>query len=239
MSRWDKGAVYYSDQVLAEMTVSAATDQTPLFPSRYFAPGTLSFSLSPQMLSFPILAYFLAFVVRSSSDACSCEFEDQDCWRYDPEITLKTFTNIQENVLKTITSASKIDIKCVLESLYGFEVEKVQTLNMEGKKKKWDGLLITKPDYKKAYVTLKNPFSISPYLYPIRIIKKDKKRVNNQTKSNIVEEETHARSHWLNDKKEAQQPFRAQQYARLGRRERARHAKFPWSSMSSNSSSTR
>ncbi|KOM46836.1 hypothetical protein LR48_Vigan07g054000 [Vigna angularis] len=69
----------------------------------------------------------------------------------------KTFTNIKEIALKTIPSASKIEIRRVLESLYGFEVEKVQTLNMEGKKKKRGGLLIAKPDYKKAYVTLKNP----------------------------------------------------------------------------------
>ncbi|BAT81048.1 hypothetical protein VIGAN_03070200 [Vigna angularis var. angularis] len=151
----------------------------------------------------------------------------------------KTFTNIQEIALKTIPSASKIEIKRVLESLYGFEVEKVQTLNMEGKKKKRGGLLIAKPDYKKAYVTLKNPLSISPDLYPIRIIEEDKKRVNKQTTSSVVEEDTHARSHWLDDRKESQQPFRAQRpfraqnHGRLGRRESVDDAKFPWSSMSS------
>ncbi|XP_047158662.1 uncharacterized protein LOC124829237 [Vigna umbellata] len=156
----------------------------------------------------------------------------------------KTFTNIQEIALKTIPSASKIEIKRVLESLYGFEVEKVQTLNMEGKKKKRGGLLIAKPDYKKAYATLKNPLSISPDLYPIRIIEEDKKRVNKQTTSSVVKEETHARSHWLDDRKEAQQPFRAQrpfraqQHGRLGSRESADGAKFPWSSMRSGSSST-
>ncbi|KAG2391143.1 uncharacterized protein HKW66_Vig0130960 [Vigna angularis] len=150
----------------------------------------------------------------------------------------KTFTNIQEIALKTIPSASKIEIKRVLESLYGFEVEKVQTLNMEGKKKKRGGLLIAKPDYKKAYVTLKNPLSISPDLYPIRIIEEDKKRVNKQTTSSVVEEDTHARSHWLDDRKESQQPFRAQRpfraqnHGRLGRRESVDDAKFPWSSMS-------
>ncbi|XP_052736960.1 uncharacterized protein LOC108323696 isoform X2 [Vigna angularis] len=157
----------------------------------------------------------------------------------------KTFTNIQEIALKTIPSASKIEIKRVLESLYGFEVEKVQTLNMEGKKKKRGGLLIAKPDYKKAYVTLKNPLSISPDLYPIRIIEEDKKRVNKQTTSSVVEEDTHARSHWLDDRKESQQPFRAQRpfraqnHGRLGRRESVDDAKFPWSSMRSGSSCTR
>ncbi|CAJ2679709.1 unnamed protein product [Trifolium pratense] len=80
-----------------------------------------------------------------------------------------TFTNIQEIDLKTIPSATKIEIKRILESLYGFQVEKVRTLNMDGKKKKRGGILIAKPDYKKAYVTLKNPLSIDPNLYPIRV----------------------------------------------------------------------
>ncbi|KAK8644500.1 hypothetical protein V6N13_123806 [Hibiscus sabdariffa] len=52
---------------------------------------------------------------------------------------LNTFTNIKEITLKTIPSASKIEIKRVLESLYGFNVDQVRTLNMEGKKKKRDG----------------------------------------------------------------------------------------------------
>lgn len=161
-----------------------------------------------------------------------------------------TFTNIHEIALKTIPSASKIEIKRVLESLYGFEVEKVQTLNMEGKKKKRGGLLIAKPDYKKAYVTLKNPLSISPDLYPIRIIEEDKKRMNKQTKSSVVEEEAHNRSHWLDEKREVQQqqqpyraqqqqPFRGQNRGLGGRPEGAAAAKFPWSSMRSGSGSTR
>ncbi|CAA2998785.1 mitochondrial ribosomal L23 [Olea europaea subsp. europaea] len=47
-----------------------------------------------------------------------------------------SLSNISEIAIKTIPSASKIEIKRVLESLYGFEVEKVRTLNMEGKMKK-------------------------------------------------------------------------------------------------------
>ncbi|CAJ1855748.1 unnamed protein product [Sphenostylis stenocarpa] len=103
----------------------------------------------------------------------------------------KSFTKIQEIALKTIPSASKIEIeiKRVLKSLYGFEVEKVQTLNMEGKKKKRGGFL---------------------------------------------EEEAQTRSHWLDDRKEAQHPFRAQHHERLDRAEiAAANANFPWSSMRS------
>uniref|UniRef100_A0A7N0SVK1 Large ribosomal subunit protein uL23m n=1 Tax=Kalanchoe fedtschenkoi TaxID=63787 RepID=A0A7N0SVK1_KALFE len=66
-----------------------------------------------------------------------------------------SFTNIREIALKTTPSATKI--KRVLESLYGFEVEKAHTLNMEGKKKKRGGALFAQPDYKKAYVTLRSP----------------------------------------------------------------------------------
>ncbi|XP_038702067.1 uncharacterized protein LOC119998742 isoform X2 [Tripterygium wilfordii] len=109
------------------------------------------------------------------------------------------FTNITEIALKTIPSASKIEIKRVLESLYGFEVEKVRTLNMEGKKKKRGGLLIAKPDYKKAYVTLRNPLSLSQDLFPIRVIEEEKERVNKKEKPSFVEE-GEGRKHWLDRK---------------------------------------
>ncbi|XP_037493836.1 uncharacterized protein LOC105648393 isoform X1 [Jatropha curcas] len=149
-----------------------------------------------------------------------------------------SFTNIREIALKTIPSASKIEIKRVLESLYGFEVDKVRTLNMEGKKKKRGGILLAKPDYKKAYVTLKNPLSVSPDLYPLRIIEEEKERMNKQRRSSIVED-GEGKKHWLDGKKEE----------RVGsekgrRRDRGgvgdftvEKAKFPWSSMRSASRS--
>ncbi|CAM6090836.1 unnamed protein product [Calypogeia fissa] len=46
----------------------------------------------------------------------------------------KTLDNVKEVAFKTVPSASKIEIKRVLDSVYGLEVEKVHTLNMEGKK---------------------------------------------------------------------------------------------------------
>ncbi|KAJ4976688.1 hypothetical protein NE237_001794 [Protea cynaroides] len=149
------------------------------------------------------------------------------------------FSDIKEIALKTIPSASKIEIKRVLESLYGFEVEKVQTLNMEGKKKKRGGILIAKPDYKKAYVTLKNTLSISPDLYPIRIIEEERQRMNKQSKSSIVEEKEE-KSHWLDGKgdnrfKPEKQP--SEQRRRGGRSglgdSDTGTAKFPWSSIRS------
>lgn len=166
-----------------------------------------------------------------------------------------SLNNIREIALKTIPSASKIEIKRVLESVYGFEVEKVQTLNMEGKKRKKGGLLIAKPDYKKAYVTLRNPLSISPNLYPIRLIEDTKKEMNKQqTKPSIVEE-GEVKSHWLDNRdsiafkagktsskqeggrwgnrkaRELEKSSREQGLGFQGNHSGDGMAKFPWSSM--------
>ncbi|KAL6583108.1 hypothetical protein OROMI_005186 [Orobanche minor] len=152
-----------------------------------------------------------------------------------------SFSNITEIALKTIPSASKIEIKRVLESLYGFEVEKVQTLNMDGKKKKRGGLLIARPDYKKAYVTLRNPLSINPDLFPIKVIEEEKKNMNRQSKSSIVEDpEAVKKSHWLDEKKGVGR-FKGPERRCFGGRSKGRTekvetkstVKFPWSSMTS------
>lgn len=143
-----------------------------------------------------------------------------------------TFTNIREIALKTIPSASKIEIKRVLESLYGFEVDKVRTLNMEGKKKKRGGLLIAKPDYKKAYVTLKNPLSISQDLFPIRFIEEEKR--SKEKGSSFVEEGDGKKKHWLDGKdKESNGNERGRLRGRGDKEAMASGTKFPWSSMRS------
>ncbi|XP_077213372.1 ribosomal protein L23/L15e family protein [Tasmannia lanceolata] len=157
-----------------------------------------------------------------------------------------SFQNIREIALKTIPSASKIEIKRVLESLYGFEVDKVRTLNMEGKKKKRGGILIAKPDYKKAYVTLRNPLSISPNLFPIPQIEEEKKNVApKQSKKSVVVDEGELKSHWLDDADFAGgsgliSRFRADKKSvgrrHVGKGEDGRDdgkTKFPWSSMRS------
>lgn len=63
----------------------------------------------------------------------------------------------------------QIEIKRVLESVYGLEVEKVHTLNMEGKKKlnRKSGTFYRRPDYKKAYVVLKNSVSLPKDAFPL------------------------------------------------------------------------
>ncbi|KAH7860897.1 hypothetical protein Vadar_019267 [Vaccinium darrowii] len=84
-----------------------------------------------------------------------------------------SFSPIKEISLKTIPSASKIDIKRVLEGRYGIEVEKVRTLNMKGKKKNGGWFFTVKPNYKKAYVTLKRPLSTSQIALAFWIDNKD------------------------------------------------------------------
>ncbi|KAB2058120.1 hypothetical protein ERO13_A11G201300v2 [Gossypium hirsutum] len=147
-----------------------------------------------------------------------------------------TFTNITEIALKTIPSASKIEIKRVLESLYGFDVDKVRTLNMDGKKKKRGGFLIARPDYKKAYVTLRTPISISENLFPIQVIKEEKDSINKTSKSKSVVEEGEKKKHWLDGKVKDDGADRGKgkgSYAssRGGDRRGGGEAKFPWSSM--------
>lgn len=92
-----------------------------------------------------------------------------------PLMPTTSSNDIREIAFKTSPSASKLEIKRVLETFYGFEVQKVRTLNMKGKKKRYAGSLVAKPDYKKAYVTLKKPLSFSQDLSPFRSTEKDKK----------------------------------------------------------------
>ncbi|EPS63399.1 hypothetical protein M569_11387, partial [Genlisea aurea] len=162
-----------------------------------------------------------------------------------------SFSNIIEIALKTIPSATKVEIKRVLESVYGFEVDRVHTLNMEGKKKKRGGLLIARPDYKKAYVSLRRPLSLNPDLFPIKVIEDEKRSMTKQSKSSIVEA-VEKSSHWLDEKRDGATPttrFGPRVAARkpfsLGDRRRGggrggtvggggdSGEKFPWSSMKS------
>ncbi|KAK8952281.1 hypothetical protein KSP39_PZI003468 [Platanthera zijinensis] len=167
------------------------------------------------------------------------------------------FESIREIALKTIPSATKIEIRRVLESLYGFEVEDVHTLNMEGKKKKRGPFLAAKPDYKKAYVTLRSPLSLNPTIFPIRWIQDERERISQASsarsrKSSIVEENkgNEGRTHWLDDPDRRQRDEVAsrgrypasrrgsdgdQRRKRGGenrqRRKKEEEITFPWSSM--------
>ncbi|KAF6002784.1 54S ribosomal protein L23, mitochondrial [Cyanidiococcus yangmingshanensis] len=57
--------------------------------------------------------------------------------------------------LRTIPSMTRIEIKQILEKLYGVQVERVNTLNVYGKKRRYLGRYEKRDhDYKTAYVKL-------------------------------------------------------------------------------------
>ncbi|PRW45230.1 50S ribosomal L23 isoform B [Chlorella sorokiniana] len=58
---------------------------------------------------------------------------------------------VRELVFKTAPSVSKLEIKAFLEGVYGLSVAKVNTLNVEGKKKRGKFGFFRRPDYKKAF----------------------------------------------------------------------------------------
>ena len=51
----------------------------------------------------------------------------------------------------------QFEIKQYLERIYGLEVSKVRTLNVEGRKKRNKFGFFRRPDYKRAHVTFKKP----------------------------------------------------------------------------------
>ncbi len=55
---------------------------------------------------------------------------------------------------------AKIEIRRLLEGLYQLPVASVNTANYEGKKKRSRAGFFRKPDYKVAYVQLKEPVKI-------------------------------------------------------------------------------
>lgn len=66
---------------------------------------------------------------------------------------------VKELVFKTVPQATKSEIKSILEGIYGVDVETVKTINYQGKKKRSKDAIYRRPDFKKAYVILKDPSS--------------------------------------------------------------------------------
>tara|TARA_A100001037_G_scaffold250698_1_gene233865 strand:- start:239 stop:535 length:297 start_codon:yes stop_codon:yes gene_type:complete len=58
-------------------------------------------------------------------------------------------------VFKVLPNARKLEIKHAVETLFKVEVAAVRTANMRGKRKMFQRTLGKRPDWKKAYVTLK------------------------------------------------------------------------------------
>jgi large subunit ribosomal protein L23 len=75
-----------------------------------------------------------------------------------PVITEKS-TLVKDN-LRTVTfkvmrDANKIEIKDAVEKIFKVKVERVRTANFHGKKRRQGRYVGRRPDWKKAYVTLK------------------------------------------------------------------------------------
>ena len=79
-----------------------------------------------------------------------------------PVITEKSTLASEHNavVFKVADSATKPQIKAAVEALFSVTVKKVNTLNVKGKTKKWQGRPYTRSDVKKAVVTLAEGQSI-------------------------------------------------------------------------------
>ncbi|GJP47361.1 hypothetical protein CLOM_g6561 [Closterium sp. NIES-68] len=72
----------------------------------------------------------------------------------------ESLENIKEVVFRTVPSVNKVEIRRYLESLYGLEVDRVHTMNYEGKKKRSRFGFYRRPDWKKVVVELKNPVTL-------------------------------------------------------------------------------
>ncbi|KAL6593731.1 hypothetical protein ACP70R_012265 [Stipagrostis hirtigluma subsp. patula] len=163
-------------------------------------------------------------------------------------------SSVQEFAVKTVPSASKVDIRRCLESVYGFAVADVRTLNMEGKKLRRGPFLAAKPDYKKAYVTLRAPLAVSPDLFPIGVVlgERERKAKAAAARRKAVEgaeiegEREGKGKHWMEDEREGFSRAGCGKVVygnpgRLGRKRRGggkvkeetgeEGEKFPWSGM--------
>jgi large subunit ribosomal protein L23 len=75
-----------------------------------------------------------------------------------PVITEKS-TQVKDNLrtvtFKVLRDAHKIEIKDAVEKIFKVKVESVRTANFHGKKRRQGRYVGRRPDWKKAYVTLK------------------------------------------------------------------------------------
>ena len=75
-----------------------------------------------------------------------------------PHVSEKSTTaadRYRQFVFKVRPDATKPEIKRAVELMFKVEVEKVQTLNVRGKRKTFGRLRGQRPGWRKAYVTLK------------------------------------------------------------------------------------
>ena len=73
-----------------------------------------------------------------------------------PLVTEKSTRGAEQNkvVFEISRDANKTDVKAAVEAIFGVKVTKVNTLNVEGKVKRFRGRVGQRQDYRKAVVTL-------------------------------------------------------------------------------------
>lgn len=73
-----------------------------------------------------------------------------------PLVTEKSTRGAEQNkvVFEISREANKTDVKAAVEAIFGVKVTKVNTLNVEGKVKRFRGRVGQRQDYRKAVVTL-------------------------------------------------------------------------------------
>ncbi|KAG7670949.1 hypothetical protein KSW81_004377 [Nannochloris sp. 'desiccata'] len=64
---------------------------------------------------------------------------------------------LKDLAFKTLPQVNKAEVKQFLEKAHGLKVESVRTLNVEGKKKRSKTGFYRRVDYKKVFVSLKEP----------------------------------------------------------------------------------
>jgi len=67
---------------------------------------------------------------------------------------------LNQFVFKVATSATKLEIKNAVEDIFKVKVEKVSTINVKGKSKRFRGREGKRNDWKKAYVALQDGFDL-------------------------------------------------------------------------------
>jgi len=67
---------------------------------------------------------------------------------------------LKHYAFKVSTDATKLDIKNAVEAIFNVKVEKVSTINVKGKSKRFRGRPGKRSDWKKAYVALQAGFDL-------------------------------------------------------------------------------
>lgn len=119
------------------------------------------FSSIPNLI-FEICRYFLVTVTNLRFVLCPLSpiwrrMSKILTWQVGTEGTFRT----QEVVLETVQSMTKIEMKRLLEAMYGVQVERVHSLNVLGKRKSEHTLMAyKKKDFKRFYVRLTTPVDL-------------------------------------------------------------------------------